>query len=89
MTDCQMRKKEVARQHLAPLIRACKNDGWGADYMLGEEIIERFHPRHETIYPHSEYIVATAENGYHYYIDVSADSPLTMIYEAVKLLQYK
>lgn len=71
---------------LTELVRAAKGEKWSLAYVTDLELTLEHGV--DTFYG-EEVVIATAPNGAKYYINVSADSLLTMAYDVVKLLQYK
>jgi len=86
--------RDFVSEYLSPLIAAAKarpgdETEWECVYLTGDEIIALYANLRDPIIPGDEYVVATAPNGYPYFINVSIDAPSAMVYDVIKVLMYK
>ena len=81
-------RRDFVSGALSNVVREAKGKGWRCDYYRDEEIADAFPDRKDTFFG-DEVVIATAPNGYPYFIDVSCDSMMTMVYDVVRVLQYK
>jgi hypothetical protein len=84
-----MTKESYVADYLAPLLKAAKGPDWSAEFLRGEEILAQGPPKTVSILAGDEYVIASAPNGYRYFIDVTADSFCAIAYDTISALLYK
>lgn len=90
-----MKDKHAAAAHLNELLFQCAKAHcvyhvMDREYMSCLAFPQLAHDNHGThLRIGDEYMIVTCETGYRYYINVTADSPLTACAEVLNFVQYK